>query len=491
MAIPAFARTPAEGTAPRRAPVGDVARLALVWLLLASTLTGAAHAQDGSAPTRAAVVIGTSLPAAEAYANDFRGSNGGIDIDRKVRARIPGLPVRQHPVNEGLFESAGCAQCHRLAGPLPPGTDAPADIYDQLPAPRVETLAPRRFTRVTTTPTRDEYPIWSPDGRRLLYESRDRDGRYNLWLIDSDGTDPHQITDHHAAGWATWNPATDHIAYWASDAPASGDIWIHDLTTNTNHQLTHHALTAWPQWNPAGDWLAYQAKDRGRGWRLHLHNPVTGQHHALPDSNDTLPSRPLWNPDGTQILYQSFTDIGFQLRRLVFPTDEAGRPDYLATPERVAIPNVLPIDLGAGTGHAAWSPDGDRITFVTYVLDVIPIAGHVYTYKTWSTATNGNYPRPLVPDGTLGDRSASWSPDGAWLVQWSWNDDLSAGLWLVDADATRRLELTADLGGDALYPAWSPDGTRIAFAANREGTFDIWIADVRDVVDGTTVETRP
>jgi Tol biopolymer transport system component len=55
-------------------------------------------------------------------------------------------------------------------------------------------------------------------------------------------------------------------------------------------------------------------------------------------------------------------------------------------------------------------------------------------------------------------------------------------VWLISADGSTAVDLTANFGADALYPSWSPDGTRVAFSSNRGGSFDIWIADLSTLV---------
>jgi WD40 repeat protein len=42
---------------------------------------------------------------------------------------------------------------------------------------------------------RDEHPIWSPDGKYLLFGRMDREGRGALWLMRADGSDPKQVSD--------------------------------------------------------------------------------------------------------------------------------------------------------------------------------------------------------------------------------------------------------------------------------------------------------
>jgi Tol biopolymer transport system component len=253
-----------------------------------------------------------------------------------------------------------------------------------------------------------------------------------------------------------------------------------DVDDGRSQRLTDHRMTAWPQWSPDGTQLAFQARDES-AWSLRLLALADGRERDVTQVADAMPSRPLWSPDGAALLYQSLIGTRFELTRLVFPTDATGAPDYDAAPRRIATTTGYPIDLGAATQHPAWSPADGRLAFVMYTLDVVPPGVLVFTYKTWTLTANGTEPRRLVPSGTHADRSPTWSADGSWLAQWSWNDDLHSSVWLVNAAATRRIDLTADLGGDALYPSWSPDGRTVAFASNRAGNFDIWIADVADL----------
>jgi len=440
---------------------------------------------------RSDTVIGRNLPQPAEYA-DVNGVKKVI-FTMVDAARIPGFPVRQHPVNAGLFDS-GCAQCHRLAGPLPPGSGAPEDVFDRLQPAAEEGAVPDGFVRLTAAPGREEYPSWSPAGTTILYEARDAQGRYNLWAMDADGTNQRQLTDHASAGWATWHPDGRQVAYWAADETGAGNLWLVDVTGGAPRQLTHHTMIAWPQWSPDGAWIAYQARDEG-GWSIRLLDVSSGVERELVRAHEVLPSRPLWSPDGGEILYQSLNGARFELTRWVFARGADGRPDYASPPRHVVVTMEFPIDLGAATQHPAWSPSGTSIAFQMYDLDVIPRAGLVLSYKTWVASPDGARPVLRSPEATLADRSPTWRPDGSWLALWSWDGTYHAGVWLVDPATGDSLELTKGLGGDALYPAWSPDGSRIAFAGNREGTFDIWVADVAvvapEVLAGGGVRAGP
>ena len=73
---------------------------------------------------------------------------------------------------------------------------------------------------------------------------------------------------------------------------------------------------------------------------------------------------------------------------------------------------------------------------------------------------DGTDVQQLTPDGA----GPAWSPDGSKLAFYSMVDDHHTEIFVVNADGTgrTRLTVTTALGGPA-FPAWSPDGSKIAF----------------------------
>ena len=112
-----------------------------------------------------------------------------------------------------------------------------------------------------------------------------------------------------------------------------------------------------------------------------------------------------------------------------------------------------------------WSPDGNRIAFVTERDAGSP---HIYVMNA-----DGSQPMRLS-NGPGNDDSPSWSPDGSRIAFASTRDGRSK-IYVMNVDGSNVVRLTDTPNADDVVPAWSPDGTRIAFYSNRDGNREIYV----------------
>jgi WD40 repeat protein len=174
---------------------------------------------------------------------------------------------------------------------------------------------------------------------------------------------------------------------------------------------------------------------------------------------------PTWSPDGSQIAFMS---------------TRSGNPD-------IYVMDADGSNLRQLTDHPAndiwpeWSPDGTRIAFPSrrdgnFELYVVNADG---TGLQRLTNTPGHEDFPAwSPDGTQLLFSRSEGDDGTFVMTVPSGTD--AGGAEPGSGNERRL-----LDFRVLEPAWSPDGTRIAFGSDHEGFRAIYVMDVADALTGT------
>jgi TolB protein len=125
---------------------------------------------------------------------------------------------------------------------------------------------------------------------------------------------------------------------------------------------------------------------------------------------------------------------------------------------------------------ACWSPDGLRLAFTH-----VPQSGTQGNLDVYLCKADGSEPELFAGDrGKLShEEYPAWSPDGK-RIAFSSTFEGNQELFVAEVGSNDRTRLTNDPALDA-HPAWSPDGRKIAFATNRWGDFEIAVMDA----DGT------
>ena len=165
--------------------------------------------------------------------------------------------------------------------------------------------------RVTDNPARDYDIVWKPDGTGLVFSS-DREGNYDLYLVESDDPEEKQLsralafkitrlTDDPADETnARFNPDGTKLAYIRGVA----DIRIIDWESKEDTLLQ----AGWSRpdfvWSPDGQWLAYTRDDELFNTDVWIIPAAGGEAVNVsmhPDADDS----PAWSPDGRKLAFLS------------------------------------------------------------------------------------------------------------------------------------------------------------------------------------------
>jgi dipeptidyl aminopeptidase/acylaminoacyl peptidase len=178
---------------------------------------------------------------------------------------------------------------------------------------------------------------------------------------------------------------------------------------------------------------------------------------------------PNWSPDGSRLAYKSDTyGSGWQL---IVVNADGTHPVTVAS-------GTLEL---TGAPGPAWSPDGTTIAYSarTGLTGTCPGGysdGDFCTSRIFLAAADGSGSHQ-IGDPTLDARSPAWSPDGSTIAFGGGNAGQGVHLYLMDASGANVRQLS-DVTGRVyafIRNSWSPDGTMVAGQASAaDGSPDPW-----------------
>ena len=260
-----------------------------------------------------------------------------------------------------------------------------------------------------------------------------------------------------------------------------GDIYVmnDDGTGVLNLTRSPHDESA-PAFSPDGGRIAFLRRAGGDHQLCVMAADGSDVRELTDIPGDKL--RPVWSPDGTRIAVAGFQDI--------YLVDAAGAgavnltqrpgtygpatwsPDGAALTfanDRAGGGDIYRMDIDAGTvvpltQHAqeeaepAWSPDGSRIAYLRTAGGCSYLAC-LLRWEVLLVRAAGGASMLLASPNTTMRGELQWSPDGRRLAY------AGGEMVILDVETGGIRQVTAPV---ARFPAWAPDGRRVAATSNGE-----------------------
>ena len=492
--------TPAAPPAPL--PVSTGAALAVEpafspggrWIVYASTRAGAVldlWIQPAAGGTPRRLTSGDADSHAPTFSPDgariaFRSEQGSGGV--YVMPASGGIPVLAAPGGrDPRFSPDGRSLAYWFAGP---------DGKDEV---RVVPASGGESRRICPTCTTARYPLWSTDGRHLLFSASDG-RRYDLYTAPTAGGPPANTGISalmHIQGMrgdtvmpTAWNGG--HVIV-SAQVRGQVNVWRIALdprllqSTTAARQLTVGRGYEGPA-SAAGSTLVYSSTSvEPAAWVLTL-DPRSGAARGEPEraaagAGDRM--QPAISADGRRIAFRRQGRLW--VRDLACGAETALEPRDLANAVAVISPDgarvaygadgnvyASPVSggepklLGERTGQPwSWSPDGTRLLCQSWRRSLVLL----YT-------ANGER-RDILrhPEANLSD--ARFSPDGRWIALCTGSSRGPRRVWIVPfregpaPSSSEWIAVTGESGANG-YPCWSADGRTLYYLSQRDGFRCIW-----------------
>jgi Tol biopolymer transport system component/imidazolonepropionase-like amidohydrolase len=424
---------------------------------------------------RTTLALGLSIAAGLAFATGH-----GLEAGAAAPPRAPAPnPLIDITVKEGTSMSVAVS---------PDGRTLALDLQGSIWTLPAEGGAAKRITDLFNDARQ---PVWSPDGKTIAFFGY-RDGGYDLWAIAPDGSNQRKIT------WGNFDdrePAYSHdgtrIAFSSDRGDALGsdyNIWVLDLGSRAMRQLTKDPGNDYmPSWSPDDKEIAFTST-RENSQSIFAVALVDGAERRITDAKIRADA-PSWGPSGDLVYYvsgggQSRLELAgrsltgnenaFAFRaswaspnEFFHVSDGRIRKRSIATPDA---PKTVEFTAGLQVTHPEYvhrkrdftstsprqvlgivrpviSPDATRVAFAAI--------GDIYVMRV------GGKPENLTKDRFL-DTEPAWSPDGTKLAYSSDKGGNLLQLWIRDLRNGEDRQVTR-LTTQPMGASWSPDGSRIAF----------------------------
>ena len=208
------------------------------------------------------------------------------------------------------------------------------------------------LTRFTLEGDLNYDPVWSPDGKRIAFQSH-KERKWGIFcgLVDGGGFEQLASSAYRPFP-SSWSPDGQLLAFVDSSPLSRGDIWILRLS---DHGVWPFLQTQFrqgaPAFSPDGNWLAYSSDESGRHEIYVQAYRRSGSRYPISKDGGT---EPIWNPNGRELFYRNGNKV--------MAATVVTRPNFSAGQARMLFEGAYESTNREGESATySVSPDGQRL----------------------------------------------------------------------------------------------------------------------------------
>jgi dipeptidyl aminopeptidase/acylaminoacyl peptidase len=209
-------------------------------------------------------------------------------------------------------------------------------------------------TRLTSDPGVDSLPLWTPDGKRLVFSSDRAGGASLLYWMPADGTGtPEPLTKGDSSQGATsWSPDGRTLAFY--DVRGAYDMF----TMKVGERPISFSQTPFreqgPTFSPDGRWIAYSSNETGRDEVYIAPYPGPGGRIAVSTDGGRAPR---WSANGRELFYRNG-------RQMMAARIDSGPTLRIAAPRLLFEGDYIQENIVQGAQNYDVSADGQRFLMI-------------------------------------------------------------------------------------------------------------------------------
>jgi len=275
----------------------------------------------------------------------------------------------------------------------------------------------------------------------------DRDihrGNSEIYIMDADGDNQTRLTHSGDNYTPKWSPDKSKIAFVSYPDKYNPEIYVMDADGSNQTRLTHSGNNYSPAWSPDGSKIAFISQhEDSYDDAYNIHVVDANGNNQKRLTESRYDYTPAWSPDGSKIAFASRRN-GY---REIYVMNSDGSNETRLT--HSIYDKYKP----------KWSPDGSKIAFTSEYDNYYEHNGYYYyTREVYIMDADGSNQTRLAESQYA--YNPAWSPDGSKIAFTSQSDGYYK-IYIMDADGSNQTRLTKSRYHYA--PIWSPDGSKIAF----------------------------